>query len=160
MAIKHDFHEKQFLGYNRFGVVRRTVVALFCLIFYFVADTDEQMANVFFYLAIAILVLSALSMMLLHLETIIDGKTMRLNGPMTFRKVEFDISTFKTIRIEAYSRLAMNRPMFNLHWKNSLRFYTYGKWCVVIETKDGQIIRLGTQRPEGLKEIVSKAMDA
>ncbi|MEX2597220.1 MAG: hypothetical protein WEC59_09870 [Salibacteraceae bacterium] len=156
MTTKYDFHEKQYLGYNRFGIIRRTVIALFCLVFYYAAEADDQMKSAFFILAVAILFMSLVSILIQHLETRLEGSTLTLIGPMTFKKVQLDLTDIKNLTVKPYSRLILNRPLFNLHRKNSLRFYTHGKWCVEFETKDGDVITLGTQRPDGLKEILSK----
>lgn len=156
MQIKYDYHEKQYLGYNRFGIMRRTVIALFCLVFYYASEVDGQTKDLFFLLAVVVLALSLISMMIQHLETRLDGSKLTLIGPMTFKKVEIDLEGLKYIKIRPYSRYLLNRPMFNLHRKNSVRFFTYGKWCVEFETAKGEVIALGTQRPNGLKEILSK----
>lgn len=160
MAIEYDYHERQFLGFNRFGIIRRTVIALFCLIFYYAAEADDEMKNLFFLLAIVILALSLLSMLIQHLETRLSGSQLTLIGPMTFKKVVLDLEGLKYVEVKPYSRLMLNRPMFNLHRDGTIRFFTYGKWCVEFETKDGQKVRLGTQRPNGLKEIFSKFVEA
>jgi hypothetical protein len=156
MAPKYDYHEKQYLGYNRFGIISRTVIALFCLVFYYASEAQDQMKNLFFLLAIVILGVSLLSLLIQHLETRLDGNTLTLIGPMTFRKVNIDLDGLKSVEVEPYSRLRLNRPMFNLHRNGSVRFFTYGKWCVVIKTKEDEVIRLGTQRPNGLKEILNR----
>ncbi len=159
MATKYDYHERQFLGFNRFGIIRRTVIALFCLIFYYAAEADDQMKSLFFLLAIVILALSLLSMLIQHLETRLDGSKLTLIGPMTFKKVSLDLEGLKSVEVKPYSRLMLNRPMFNLHRAGTIRFFTYGKWCIEFETKDGEKVRLGTQRPNGLKEILSKFVE-
>ena len=79
---------------------------------------------------------------------------------MTFKKVEMDLDGIKYVEVKPYSKFLLNRPMFNLHKKNSQRFFTYGHWCVEFKTKDGQVVTLGTQRPNGLKEILSKFVKA
>jgi hypothetical protein len=160
MATKHDYSEKQYLGYNRFGIIRRTVIALFCLAVYFMSEVDDQMKETFLLLAIVILVLSIASLLIQHLETRLDGSKLTLIGPMTFKKVEMDLDGLKYVEVKPYSKFLLNRPMFNLHKKNSQRFFTYGHWCVEFETKDGQVVTLGTQRPNGLKEILSKFVKA
>ncbi len=156
MAIKYDYQEKQYLGFNRFGIMRRTVIALFCLIFYYASEVDDQTKNVFFLLAIVVLVLSLVSMMIQHLETRLEGSKLTLIGPMTFKKVELEMDGLRALEVKPYSKFLLNRPMFNLHRKESIRFFTYGKWCVEFETKNGERITLGTQRPQGLYEILSK----
>lgn len=156
MATKYDYSEKQYLGYNRFGIIRRTVIALFCLVFYYASEAGDKMKETFLLLAIVILVLSVASLLIQHLETRLDGSKLTLIGPMTFKKVELDMEGIKYVEVKPYSRFLLNRPMFNLHKNNSQRFFTHGHWCVEFETKDGQVVTLGTQRPNGLKEILSK----
>lgn len=156
MARKYDYHERQYLGFNRFGIIRRTVIALFCLIFFYASDSNDQTRNLFFILACVILALSLVSLMIQHLETRLDGTTLTLAGPMTFKKVELDMNELESVEVAPYSRLMLNRPVFNLHRNGSLRFYTYGRWSVVLKMKSGETIYLGTQRPDGLKEILSK----
>ena len=118
------------------------------------------MKETFLLLAIVILVLSIASLLIQHLETRLDGSKLTLIGPMTFKKVEMDLDGIKYVEVKPYSKFLLNRPMFNLHKKNSQRFFTYGHWCVEFETKDGQVVTLGTQRPNGLKEILSKFVKA
>lgn len=156
MAMKYDYHEKQYLGYNRFGIIRRMVIALFCLVFYATSQVDDQTKNVFFLLAIVVLVLSLISLLIQHLETRLEGSKLTLIGPVSFKKVELELKDLKSLEIKPYSRFLLNRPMFNLHKRNSIRFFTHGNWCVEFETKNGELITLGTQRPQGLYEILSK----
>lgn len=155
MANK-EFHEKQYLGFNRFGLVRRIVIMAFCFAFYFASGEEAKNGELFFYLGMFILVLSGLALLIQHLETIVKDGKLHLIGPMTFKKVAFDISEIDSIEIAPYSKFLMNRPMFNLHRRGQLRFYTHGNMCVRITLKDGQLIKLGTQRPDALK----KALDA
>lgn len=155
MATKYDYHERQFLGFNRFGIIRRTVIALFCLAFYYASDAQDEIKNLFFILAVVVLALSLISLLIQHLETRLEGSKLTLIGPMTFRKVELDLEGLQSVEVKPYSSLALNRPLFNLHRKGTVRFFTYGKWCVEFVTRDGETIRLGTQRPNGLKEILS-----
>lgn len=131
---------------------------LFCFLFYFASDdTQGDTADLFFYLGMGILVMSAAAMLISHLETKVDGHKLILSGPMTHKRVEMDIKGISDIRIEPYSKFLMNRPMFNLHRKNSRRFYTHGNGCVSFISPDGEHIKLGTQRPEELKRALEKA---
>ena len=158
MSHNYAFLEKQYLGFNRFGLVRRMVIMLFCFIFYFASDdTQGDTADLFFYIGIVILVMSGGAMLISHLETKIDGNKLVLSGPMTHRKVEMDIKGISDIKVEPYSKFLMNRPMFNLHKKDARRFYTHGIHCVAFNSPDAENIKLGTQRPEELKRALEKA---
>ncbi|GAB4376071.1 MAG: hypothetical protein Kow0075_02880 [Salibacteraceae bacterium] len=151
------FHEKQYLGYNRYGIIRRLGVALFCLVYYFMAQANDPYAVLFFYIGVALVAVSALAILISHLETRLYDHTLHLIGPMTFRQVKFDIGDLSGFKKTQYSRFLLNRPMFNLHKGNSLRFYTHGKWCIEFETNDGTTVKLGTQRPDELLNALQMA---
>jgi hypothetical protein len=159
MSTEVKYHEKQYLGFNRFGLLRRIVIMLFCFLFYFASDDDQgDTANLFFYVGIAILVMSGIAMLISHLETNIIGSKLILSGPMTHKKVELELNGISNIHIRPYSKFIMNRPMFNLHRNNARRFYTHGNMCVEFTTSEGEVIRLGSQRPEGLKRSLEAAL--
>ena len=135
MSTEVKYHEKQYLGFNRFGLLRRIVIMLFCFLFYFASDDDQgDTANLFFYVGIAILVMSGIAMLISHLETNIIGSKLILSGPMTHKKVELELNGISNIHIRPYSKFIMNRPMFNLHRNNARRFYTHGNMCVEFTT--------------------------
>ena len=152
-----DFHEKQYLGYNRFGIIRRTVIVLFCLGIYYFNGENGPDRNVFFLLAIVVLVLSMVSLLIKHLDTKISGSELTLLGPMTHKRVELDLIGTKNIEITPFSPFLLNRPIFNLHRKETLRFFTHGKWSVEFTTSEGKVVRLGTQRPFVLKQAIETA---
>jgi hypothetical protein len=159
MQTTFDFNERQYLGFNRFGLLRRMTIMLFCFVFYFVSEnTEDETADLFFFLGILVLIISAGAMMVSHLHTTLIGKSLILVGPMTFRKVEMDVSSTSNIEVKPYSNFIMNRPMFNLHRKDARRFYTHGKWCVEFNSADGELIKLGTQRPTELKAALEKVV--
>ncbi len=158
MSHNYAFLEKQYLGFNRFGLVRRIVIMLFCFIFYFASDdTQGDTADLFFYLGMGILVISGGAMLISHLETKVDGNNLILSGPMTHKKVKIDVTSISEISIEPYSKFLMNRPMFNLHRKDARRFYTHGNRCVSFISPDGENMKIGTQRPEELKRALENA---
>lgn len=159
--MKHyDYFERQYLGFNRFGLVRRMVIAIFCFVFYFVSDESVLNRDLFFYIGLFVLALSAAALLLKHLETKIDGNKLILNGTMTSKQVEFDLTNLQAIEVLPYSRFLMNRPLFNLHRRGQLRFYTHGTMAVRFTLSDGQIVKLGTQRPEALKDALRKHLAA
>jgi len=160
MVAKPRFHERQFLGYNRFSLIRRMTVMLFCFLFYYVADEKDNTRDLFFYLGVILLVISAAAMLISHLDTRIEGSTLWLRGPMTFRKVTLDLVGIKRVQIQPYSRFLLNRPVFNLHRHDSIRFYTHGRWSVEFVTRKDELIRLGTQRPEELKRVLVEFVNA
>jgi hypothetical protein len=152
------FQETQYLGFNRFGLVRRMVIMLFCFLFYFASeDTKGETADLFFYLGLGILVMSGGAMMFAHLKTEVKGKKLILKGPITHRRVELDLNGIESVEVKPYSRFIMNRPMFNLHKKNARRFYTHGAMCIEFTSADGEVVKVGSQRPEELKRAIEAA---
>ena len=108
MEASFDFHEKQYLGFNRFGILRRIVLVVFCFLFYFASEDEGDTADLFFYLGMFILVISAGAMMVSHLETQVTRGKLTLVGPMTHRRVEMDLSGIRDIEVAPYSRFMMN----------------------------------------------------
>lgn len=156
MPNNFEYSERQYLGFNRFGLIRRMVIMLFCFVFYFVSDEAALNRDLFFYIGLFVLVLSAGALLINHLTTQIKDGKLRLIGPMTFKEVEFDLKNLREVEIRPYSRFVMNRPMFNWHRKGQLRFYTHGSMCILFKMEDGQVVKLGTQRPDALKAALGK----
>ncbi len=152
MTSPRSYEEFQFLGYNRFATSRRMIVALFCFLFYFVSEeTTDESSNLFFYLGVIVLVITVVAMFIPHCTTRISDGELQLIGPVSFRSVTIDLKGADSFRICNYSKFLLNRPVFNLHRKNVIRFYTFGKEAIEFTTAKGERIRLGTQRPEALK---------
>ena len=150
-----DYREKQYLGMNRFGLIRRMVITIFCFVFYFVANEHDVNRDLFFYLGMFVLSLSALAVLMKHTEIIVKAGKVRLVGPMTFKEVEFNAADIEKCEVIPYSRFLLNRPIFNLHRKGQIKFFTHGRMALLITFKDGTIFRLGTQRPDALRTILS-----
>lgn len=151
MSQAKKFEEYQFLGYNRFATSRRLIVSLFCFVFYFVTDNPEDPSrDLFFYLGVIVLIITVAAMFIPHCTTKIENGELKMVGPVSFRSVAISLAGADNAEIVNYSRFLLNRPVFNLHRKNVIRFFTYGNKAVQFTTAKGETIRLGTQRPEAL----------
>ena len=53
------FEEKQYLGYNKLSFLRRMVLALFCFLAYYWSEEQNKSGELFFFMGIAIIVISA-----------------------------------------------------------------------------------------------------
>lgn len=148
------FSEVQHLGHNRYGILRRSVVMLFCFVFYYVSSSESKTAEIFFYLGIAMLVLNMLALSVAHLRTEISGTKISLRGALSFRKAEFDLEGLRSAESKPFSRFLLNRPIFNLHRRGAHHFFTHGHWCVKFETRHGEVVKLGTQRPAELLKVL------
>jgi hypothetical protein len=54
----------------------------------------------------------------------------------------------------------LNNPVFNLHLKGLVRFYTGGNEAVEITPKNGDPYRIGTQKPVELEKILRELTQA
>lgn len=149
------FEEKQYLGFNKFTLLRNTVLALFCFIAYYYTENREVFGDLFFVVGCSILVLSVIFLFVKHLHTKVYKGSLILDGIWTTRKVKIDLgSIIKAERIP-YSQYIINNPVYNLHIKGVVRFYTLGKDAVQLTDKDGLIYLIGSQKAEELIRIIN-----
>ena len=153
-----QYEEKQFLGYNLFNLLVRTVIAGGCLISYFFSPTTivDDSSDLFLILGISVLFISVLLFFVLHLKTEVSGNFLILNGFWTTRKVKIDLNNIVAYEKVKYSKLLLNRPIYNLHLKGKIKFYTHGNWAVELTDKEGLKYRIGSQRPDELCEVIKK----
>jgi hypothetical protein len=154
------FEEKQYLGYNRSSMLRRLSLALFCFGLYWWKVHNDQNGDLFFLLGIIIIVISILLLFVLHLKIRVFKKYIELDGLWTSRKVKIDLSNIMKIERKRYSQYHFNNPVFNLHFKGLIRFYTGGSEAVEITPKEGSPYRIGTQKSAELEKILRELTTA
>jgi hypothetical protein len=150
------FQEKQYLGYNKYSLIRRMVLALFCFVAYWWTRHNGQNGNIFFLVGVAILFISLVSLLVLHLKTTVYNHCIVLDGLWTTRKVKIDLDNIVKVERMRYSKYHLDSPVYNLHLKGTVRFYTGGKEAVEITDQDGLTYRIGTQRPIDLEKLLKK----
>jgi hypothetical protein len=168
------FEERQYLGYNKFSILRRTLIAIFCFAVYFFTENDqlhelvgekvsgnleENTAQIFFLMGIVILVLSVLLIFVLHIKTVVHPNSIVIDGLWTARKVKIDLQGIVSIRKVKYSKYLLNRPVYNLHRKGKIRFFTMGNDAVELRDRDGLLYIIGSQRANELVGVLSKRLN-
>ncbi|MCX6295657.1 MAG: hypothetical protein NTX97_06250 [Bacteroidetes bacterium] len=164
------FEEKQYIGYNKWSILWRTVLAMFCFILYYWSENpkpinvvvvdipsspvDENSGQLFFLMGIILMTLSLLLIFVLHIHTKIIGNSLILDGLWTSRKVKIDLYSIVEVKKVKYSKYFLNRPVYNLHFKNKIRFFTQGNEAIELTDKDGLKYRIGSQKPDELFKIV------
>ncbi len=151
-----DFEEKQYLGYNKFNLFIRLFIALGAFVSYFVSDSKDETSNLFLIIGLAILVISVLSFFVLHLKTQVRGDIVELDGFWTTRKVKIDLKNIVKSEVVKYSKILFNRPVYNLHIRGKVKFFTHGNYAVELTDKDGLRYRVGSQRFEELNGIIQE----
>ncbi len=172
IAEKVCFEEKQYLGYNKFSILRRLVLSLFCFVGYYWSQNPkpvtvsgirigaypaEHLPNsgeLFFLLGITILILSVLLIFVLHLHTQVTEKTVILIGLWTKRMVRIDLKDVQRVEVVRYRKLFLKQPVYNLHYKGKVRFYSFGNEAVELITTSGQIFRIGSQKAGELARLI------
>lgn len=166
------FEEKQYLGYNKFSILRRLVLSLFCFVGYYWSQNPkpvtvsgirigaypaEHLPNsgeLFFLLGITILILSVLLIFVLHLHTQVTEKTIILIGLWTKRMVRIDLKDVQRVEVVRYRKLFLKQPVYNLHYKGKVRFYSFGNEAVELVTRSGQVFRIGSQKAGELARLI------
>ena len=162
------FEERQYLGYNRYSLIRRMVMAIFCFMTYFITSNSPgySLSNtgdveaLLFYMGIATLVISGLLVMVLHIHTEVTDHSIVLDGLWTSRKVKIDLSVIEKVERVEYSSYLLNRPVYNLHRKGLIKFYTRGKYAVELTDRDGLRYLIGSQKSHELLEALQSRIGA
>lgn len=166
------FEEKQYIGYNKWSILWRTVLALFCFLLYYWSENpkavdvavieipsspvDEDSGQLFFLMGLIIMLLSLALIFVLHIHTKVINNNLILDGLWTSRKVKIDLNGIVDVKKVKYSKYLLNRPVYNLHYKNKIRFFTQGNDAIELTDKDGLKYRIGSQKADELKALILK----
>ena len=160
--MEKQFEEKQYLGYNQFNLLLRVIIAAGCLMSYFLADAVsvvDDSSDLFLILGISVLVISLLLFFVLHIKTELKDDFIILSGFWTTRMVKIDLKNIETCEKVRYSKIMLNRPIYNLHLKGKIKFFTHGSWAVELTDKEGLKYRIGTQRPDEFIKQIEKVIN-
>ncbi len=153
-----DFIEKQYLGLNKMSLTRRLSLAIFCFIAYYWRENNNKEGELYFFIGIAIIVISVLLFFILHFETKVFNGSIILDGLWTSRKVKIDTVSLISAKQVKYSKYVINRSVYNLHFKGKIRFYTRGSDAVELTDKDGLIYLIGSQKAEELSRLINNKL--
>lgn len=153
------FEEKQYLGLNKSSLLTRSVIAIFCFLAYYFSGQmglpEGQRPDEFlFFVGIAILAISLLLIFVMHIHTKVENGSVILDGLWTARKVKVDLASITSVEKVPYSQYLMNRPVYNLHRKGRIKFYTRGNEAVKLTDKDGLIYLIGSQKATELERVL------
>src|SRR5471030_2477524 len=94
----------------------------------------------------AIIIISIIMGFLLHFRTRVQNKSILLDGLWTTRLVKIDLNSIVKVEKEKYSRYLFNNPVYNLHTKGAIRFFTAGKEAIHLTDRDGLVYIIGSQQ--------------
>jgi hypothetical protein len=178
-VIKQEilFEEKQYLGHNRFSIVIRTALTIFCFLGYYWSQNpkpieisffklgsyplhDGSSGLIFFIVGLSILVLSAGLTFVLHIQTKVYKGYIVLDGFWTSRKVKIDLNTITSLRKSRYKKNIFRRAVYNLHNLGVIRFYTSGEDFIELVDNTGFVYRIGSQKPTELYNVLKNQVYA
>ncbi len=153
-----DFIEKQYLGLNKMSLTRRISLAIFCLVAYYWRENHDKSGELYFFIGIAIMIISIILVFILHFETTIKNGSIILDGLWTSRRVKIDTLSIVSVKKVRYSKYILNRAVYNLHLKGKIRFYTRGIDAIELIDKDGLVYLIGSQKAEELTRIIQNKL--
>lgn len=158
MGNRYAFLEKQYIGRDYIRICIRLVMAAFCFAAYVYERDRDNTQDLFLVVGFGIIGVSIALLFLIQYKTIITDKKIIIDGLWTAKKVVIDLNTIITVRKDTYSNYFFNNPVYNLHRKGSIRFYSSGKDVIVLTDQDGFEYYIGTQRPNEMYLVIQAEM--
>lgn len=156
-----NYLERQYLGRNIYSFIRRLIIALFCIVagFWIEDQNGNRMGLSFCVIGGIIFIWSIVLFKILHIQTQLDNDFLILEGHWTTRKVKIDLRSIESVTGGQYNPIFLKNPVYNLHRKNKVHFYTHGQDVLVLKDRTGTEYLIGTQRLEQFEESVLKAIN-
>ena len=158
MEQKNFFLEKQYIGRDYIRIAIRLVMAAFCFGVYVYERDRDNTVDLFLVVGFGIIGVSIILLFLIQYKTIITDKTIILSGLWTAKKVKIDLNTIVSVKKSDYNNFMFNNPVYNLHKKGTIRFYSSGKDAIVLTDRDGLEYYIGTQRPNEMYLVIKEEM--
>ncbi|EDM34381.1 hypothetical protein PBAL39_08841 [Pedobacter sp. BAL39] len=158
MGNRYAYLEKQYIGRDYIRICIRLVMAAFCFAAYVYERDRDRTQDLFLIVGFGIIGVSIILLFMIQYKTVIDQKRIIIDGLWSARKVVIDLNTIVAVRKDVYSNYLFNNPVYNLHRKGSVRFYSSGKDAVVLTDRDGFHYYIGTQRPNEMYLVIREQM--
>ncbi|MET3113341.1 hypothetical protein AAKU52_001064 [Pedobacter sp. CG_S7] len=158
MVHNYAFLEKQYIGRDYIRIVFRMVIAAFCFAAYVYERDRDNTQDLYLIVGFGVIGISIILMFMIQYKTCIYNKSITIDGLWTAKKVKIDLNSIVKVRKDKYSNFMLNNPVYNLHRKGSIRFYSSGKDAVVLTDRDGLEYFIGTQRPNEMYLVIQEEM--
>lgn len=160
MQHKYKYIEKQYIGRDYIRICIRLVMAAFCFAAYVYERDRDNTVDLFLVVGFGIIAVSIALLFLIHYQVRIENKSVIIDGLWTSKKVKIDLNSIVSVRKDIYSNYIFNNPVYNLHKKGSIRFYSSGKDAIVLTDRDGLEYFIGTQRPNEMFLVIQAEMQS
>ena len=159
MSDKPAYVEKQYLGREWIPISIRLVLAMFCFAAYFFTDRQERNGDLLPIVGFSIITISVIMGFLLHFRTRVQNKSVLLDGLWTSRLVKIDLNSIVKAEKGTYSRYQFNNPVYNLHKKGTIRFFTSGNDAIHLTDRDGLLYIIGSQHANEFLRAIQGEME-
>jgi hypothetical protein len=157
MSEKPIFIEKQYLGREFIPITIRLVLSMVCFAAYFMTDAADR-NNLLVVVGFAIIIISIILGFLLHFSTRVQNKSVLLDGLWTTRLIKIDLNSIVKVELAPYSKYLVNNPVYNLHTRGAIRFYTAGNDAIHLTDRDGLRYIIGSQHANELLRAIKEEM--
>jgi len=157
---KPIFIEKQYLGREWIPVTIRLVLAVFCFAAYtfnFFTNAQDK-ADILAVVGFAIIIISIIMGFLMHFRTRVINKSVLIDGLWTTRLVKIDLNSIVKAEKGEYSKYLFNNPVYNLHSKGTIRFYTAGHDAIRLTDRDGLVYIIGSRNANEFLRAIKEEM--
>lgn len=158
MSNTYPFLEKQYIGRDYIRICIRLLMAAFCFGAYVYERDRDNTQDLFLVVGFGIIGISIILLFMIQYKIIIHNRSIVIDGLWTAKKVKIDLNSIVSVRKDTYSSYLFNNPVYNLHRKGSIRFYSSGKDAVVLTDRDGLEYYIGTQRPNEMLLVIKAEM--
>lgn len=158
MTDKPVFVEKQYLGREWIPITIRLVLAMFCFAAYFFTDERERNGDLLLVVGFGIIIISIIMGFLLHFRTRVANQSILVDGLWTTRLVKIDLNSIVSAEKGSYSRYLFNNPVYNLHKRGTIRFYTAGSEAIHLVDRDGLLYIIGSQHANEFLRAIKDEM--
>ncbi len=154
MSTKPAFIEKQYLGREFIPITIRLALAILCFAIYFFTFERERNGDLLLVVGFGILVISIIMGFMLHFRIRVVNKSVLIDGLWTTQLVKIDLNSITHVEQKSYSRYILNNPVYNLHKRGTIRFYTGGNCAVHLTDRDGLVYIIGSLHPNELERAI------
>lgn len=158
MDQKNSYIEKQYIGRDYIRIAIRLVMAAFCFAAYVYERDRDHTVDLFLVVGFGIIGVSIILLFLIQYKIKIENKLVIIDGLWSSKPVKIDLNSIVKVRKATYSSYIFNNPVYNLHRKGSIRFYSSGRDAVVLTDRDGLEYFIGTQRPNEMYLVIQNEM--
>lgn len=161
MSADHPaFVERQYLGREWIPVTIRLVLAVFCFAAYtfnFFTDAENK-ADILAVVGFGIITISIIMGFMLHFRIRVQSKSILIDGLWTTRLVKIDLNSIVKVEKGVYSTYLFNNPVYNLHKKGTIRFYTAGRDAIHLTDRDGLVYIIGSHHANEFLRAIKEEM--